>query len=81
MKYRKTKKTFTTEEAKNKIQSTQMMIEALQEAIDTWKTQEITGIVLCVITSEFGSVEKAIETNQKKIEWCNERIDDLKRFL
>jgi hypothetical protein len=81
MKYRKTSKTFTKEEATNKIQSTQMMIETLQEAIDTWKTQAITGIVLCVILAEFGSIEKAIEVNQKKIEWCNERINDLKRFV
>lgn len=80
MKYRKTKKFFTSSEASNKIQCTQMMIETLQEAIDTWQEMPPNGIIACIIASEFGSVEKAIEVNKKKIIWCNARIDDLRQF-
>ena len=81
MKYRKLRKTLTKEEAQNKIQSTKMMIETLQEAIHTWQNNAPVGIIACVIQSEFGSVQKAIDYNQNKIEWCNQKIKDLTRFL
>ena len=77
MKYRKIKKQLTPLEAKEKIEITKTQIENCQEAIDTWQKEKPVGIVACVITSEFGSVEKAIEANIDKINWCKERINDL----
>ena len=77
MKYRKIKKQLTPLEAKEKIEITKTQIENCQEAIDTWQKEKPVGIVAYVITTEFGSVEKAIEANIDKINWCKERINDL----
>ena len=77
MKYRKIKKALTKQEALQKIEIAKMQMQNCQEAIDTWQNEKPVGIVACVITTEFGSVEKAIEHNKQKINWCNERINDL----
>jgi len=77
MKYRKIKKALTKQEALQKIEIAKMQMQNCQEAIDTWQKEKPVGIIACVIVSEFGSVEKAIEVNTQKINWCNEIINDL----
>ncbi len=81
MKYRKIKKELTHIEALQKIEIAKMQMQNCQEAIDSWQNEKPVGIIACVIVSEFGSTENAIEANKQKINWCNERINDLKRFI
>jgi len=81
MKYRKIKKQLTKEEAKNELQKALCNIENLEESIYTWLNEKPTGIIACVIATEFGNLENAIQNNRNKIAWNLERINDLKRFL
>ena len=80
MQYRKIKKQLTSQEAQNEIEKVLCNMQNFQEAILSWQNG-VSGIVLCVIEKEFGSVENAIKVNTNKIEWCNKRIDDLKTFI
>ncbi len=49
--------------------------------IEDAKIEKPTGIIACVIATEFGNLENAIQNNRNKIAWNLERINDLKRFL
>ncbi len=80
MNYRKIKKQLTNQEARDEIEKVLCNMQNFQEAILSWQNGA-SGIVLCVIQAEFGSVENAIKVNTDKIEWCIKRIDDLKTFI
>jgi len=80
MNYRKIKKQLTSQEAQNEIEKVLCNMQNFQEAILSWQNG-VSGIVLCVIQTEFGSVENAIKVNTDKIEWCIKRIEDLKTFI
>lgn len=79
--YRKIRKQLTPEEAREQIQITQIQIDNIKEEIATYHKQPLTGIIAVVIASDYGSLDKAIETLQRKIDWCNEKIKDLQRFV
>jgi hypothetical protein len=81
MKYRKIKKQLTPEEAKEKKEIAEVQIENCIEFIDTLRTKEITGICLIVLQREFSTIENATAKTKLKIEWLQERIKDLQRFL
>lgn len=81
VRYTKIRKQLTKEQAQEKIIMAQINIQNCQEAIDTWQENKPTGIIACVIESEFGSLEGAIKANKNKIIWCQKRIEDLQRFL
>jgi hypothetical protein len=80
MNYRKIKKQLTSQEARDEIEKVLCNMQNFQEAILSWQNG-VSGIVLCVIEKEFGSVENAIKVNTDKIEWCIKRMEDLKTFI
>ena len=80
-KYRKTRKELTKCEALSSIANAKISIQNSQEFIDTCKSGYINGICLLVAINDFGSIENAIDAEYNKIQWYNDKINDLKRFL
>jgi len=82
MKYRKTKKQLTHKEANQIFQNCQQAIQGENENIIYWKNRKLTPIDIFILnTDKFTLPEQAIEASEKRISYCSDKLEDMRRFF